>query len=202
MTSNQLSIAPGVIIERIGDDVLVIVPRSTDVMRLSDDAARTIRAIQAGHAPVLPTATVTELVERGVLVSEAGMSRRGLIKAGAIGAGAGIAVLAMPSVAAASSGPSGVPLVAIWAGPDGTTGKYNIEITNSGANATTFPPNLGGTTEIEIQVSGQSSSFSSNLISETYIFFVGVSASPAFSGILTGSMTIDEVLYTVTINPV
>jgi hypothetical protein len=104
MAHHTLSIAPGVITEHVGDDVMAILPGSTDVLTLSGDAAIAVRAVQAGDAPVLPTATVSELVERGVLVTRSGMTRRGLIKAGAIGAGAGIAVLAMPGVAAASSG--------------------------------------------------------------------------------------------------
>jgi hypothetical protein len=103
MTKNTLTISPGVITEHIGDDFVVMLPGSPDVLRLSGDAASAVRAIQAGGVPVLSEASVSDLVERGVLVSQAGVSRRGLIKAGAIGAGAGIAVLAMPGVAAASS---------------------------------------------------------------------------------------------------
>jgi hypothetical protein len=103
MTKNTLSIAPGVITEHIGDDVVVMLPGSTDVLRLSGDAAGAVRVVQAGGVPSLPSETVSDLVKRGVLVSQAEVSRRDLIKAGAIGAGAGIAVLAMPGVAAASS---------------------------------------------------------------------------------------------------
>jgi hypothetical protein len=103
MSQHALSIAPGVIIEHVGSDVVVMVPESTEVNKLSGDAAQTIRAIQAGDVSVLPSETVSELVDRGIVVSQGGMSRRGLIKASAIGAGAGIAVMVMPSVAAASS---------------------------------------------------------------------------------------------------
>jgi len=99
---SSMSIAPGVIVETIGDDVVVMVPESTEVIRLSGDAAQLVRAIHDGPA-VAPTQTVTELINRGILVSPTGMSRRGLITAGAIGAGAGITALAMPGVAAASS---------------------------------------------------------------------------------------------------
>jgi hypothetical protein len=95
--------APGVVVEHVGDDVVVLVPGSTEVMKLSGGVAHTIRSIQAGATSVLPSETVSELVDRGIIVSRAGMSRRGLIKAGAIGASAGIAVMAMPGVAAASS---------------------------------------------------------------------------------------------------
>jgi hypothetical protein len=103
MSHHTLSIAPGVVIEHVGSDVVLLVPGSTEVIKLSGDAAHIIRAIQAGDVSVLPSESVSELVNLGIFVSQAGMSRRGLIKAGAIGAGAGIAAMAMPSVAAASS---------------------------------------------------------------------------------------------------
>jgi len=99
-----MSIAPGVIVENVGDDVVVMLPESTEVIRLSGDAAQLVRAIHNGQL-VVPSETVTELINRGILVSQTGMSRRGLITAGAIGAGAGVAALAMPGVAAAASEP-------------------------------------------------------------------------------------------------
>jgi len=114
MSQHVLSIAPGVIIEHVGSDVVVMVPESTEVIKLSGDAAHIIRNIHAGDVHVLPSEAVSELVHRGIVVSQAGLSRRGLIKAGAIGASAGIAVMAMPgaAVAASTNGPSGpVPLV-------------------------------------------------------------------------------------------
>ncbi len=104
MKKSSMSIAPGVIVEMVGDDLVVMVPESTEVIRLSGDAAQLVRAIHDG-LPVLPSEAVTELIDRGILVSHTGMSRRGLITAGAIGAGAGVAALAMPSVASASSNP-------------------------------------------------------------------------------------------------
>jgi hypothetical protein len=103
MSKNPLSLAPGVVTEYVGDDVVVMMPGYPEVVKLSGEAASTVRAIQAGEAPVSSPATLSELVECGVLASQQGVSRRGLVKAGAIGAGAGIAVLSMPGVAAASS---------------------------------------------------------------------------------------------------
>ena len=100
-----LTLAPGAVIEPVGNDVMVMMPGNTDILRISGPAADTLRTIVAGQ-PVDPTTpTVLELADQGI-INTSGMSRRGLIRAGAIGAGAGIAVLAMPSVAAASS-PSG-----------------------------------------------------------------------------------------------
>jgi hypothetical protein len=103
VSKSSMSIAPGVIVEMVGNDVVVMVPESAEVIRLSGDAAHTIRAIHAGDVSVLPSHIVDELLEGGILISQAGMSRRGVLTAGALGAGAGIAALTMPSVAAASS---------------------------------------------------------------------------------------------------
>jgi hypothetical protein len=97
-----LTLAPGAVIEPVGDDVMVMMPGNTDILRISGPAADTLRTIVAGQ-PVDPsTPTVLELANQGI-ISPSGMSRRGLIRAGAIGAGAGIAVLAMPTAAMASS---------------------------------------------------------------------------------------------------
>jgi hypothetical protein len=95
-------LTPGAIIEPVGDDVMIMTPGNTDVLRISGPAADTLRAIAVGQ-PIDPsTPTVLELANQGI-IQTSGMSRRGLIRAGAVGVGAGIALLAMPSVAAASS---------------------------------------------------------------------------------------------------
>ena len=98
-----LTLAPGAVIEPVGNDVMVMIPGNTDILRISGPAADTLRTIVAGQ-PIDPTTpTVLELANQGI-ISPSGMSRRGLIRAGAIGTGAGIAALTMPSVAAAASG--------------------------------------------------------------------------------------------------
>jgi hypothetical protein len=102
----KVSLAQGVVVEDIAGDVLVMVPGSADVMRLTGGAADVVRTVLSGDV-VVPNDTVSELIDRGVLTSRGGVSRRSVVTAGAVGAGAGIAVLSMPGVAAASSGPSG-----------------------------------------------------------------------------------------------
>jgi hypothetical protein len=104
MSSPQVTISSGIISERVGDELLVIVPGRTDTVRLSGHAADLFLDIQAGKKVDGSDPVVADLVDLGV-VQASGMSRRGLIKAGAIGAGAGIAVMAMPGLAAASSSP-------------------------------------------------------------------------------------------------
>jgi hypothetical protein len=103
MGKNTLSIAPGVVIEHVGDDVLVVIPGSSDVMRISGDQATALRIIESGNESGLSRKAVEGLVKVGVVVNRGEVTRRSLVKAGAIGAGAGIAVMALPSAAAASS---------------------------------------------------------------------------------------------------
>jgi hypothetical protein len=98
---SRLGLVSGVVVEDLGGDLMVMVPGSTEVLTLSGDAAEAVRRVQAG-TPVVTDSVVSDLVRLGVLESS-GFSRRGLVKAGAIGAGAGIAVLSMPGVAMASS---------------------------------------------------------------------------------------------------
>jgi hypothetical protein len=98
----KIAIAPGVTIEQVGEDLLVLVPGTVEALRLTGVAANTVRTIHAGGVVAVDDIPA-ELVERGIITTPQPLSRRGLIKAGAIGAGAGITVLAMPGVAAASS---------------------------------------------------------------------------------------------------
>jgi hypothetical protein len=104
---SRVALASGVVVEELGGDLMVMVPGSTEVLTLSDVAADAVRRVQSG-SPVATDAVVSDLVRLGVLETS-GLSRRGLIKAGAIGAGAGIAVMAMPNAAMAASGGDGGP---------------------------------------------------------------------------------------------
>jgi len=103
MNKATFTITPGVVIEYIGHEAVVMLPGSSSVMRVSEEQAHALRAIEAGHTSGLSTQAVQSLIDAGIVVTHTGMSRRNLVKAGAIGAGAGIAVMAMPTVAAASS---------------------------------------------------------------------------------------------------
>lgn len=98
------SLADGLIVERLGDDLMVIVPGRTDVVSLSGRPAKIVIDLQAGTGVEPSEPALRDLVDLGVITAP-GLSRRGLIKVGAAGAGASIAVLAMPGVAAASSSP-------------------------------------------------------------------------------------------------
>jgi hypothetical protein len=100
--SQKYAITSGVMIERVGEDLMVIVPGHADVVKLGGVSAAVLLDVQAGTPVNSNDPVVAELVDLGI-VSAPGLSRRRLIRVGAIGAGAGIAVLAMPGVAAASS---------------------------------------------------------------------------------------------------
>lgn len=108
MKSAQL--AKGVVLEQVGSDLWVVVPGRLDVLRLTGEAALMLSKIQSGVGVDLTSPVARELISLGI-VEIPGISRRGLIKAGAIGAGAGIAVMALPGIAAASSGGDGGPLL-------------------------------------------------------------------------------------------
>jgi len=99
----KATVTPGVIVELVGDDLMVIVPGNSDVVSLSGRPAEVLLDVQGGR-DVDPSEPALKTLSDLDIVTSPGMSRRGLIKAGAIGAGAGIVVMAMPSVAMASSG--------------------------------------------------------------------------------------------------
>ena len=98
----KYSLTAGVIVERVGDDLMVVVPGNSDVVSLSGRPAEMLLDVKTGRKVDSSDPALRDLVDLGV-ISAPGLSRRGLIRVGAVGAGAGIAVLAMPGVAAASS---------------------------------------------------------------------------------------------------
>jgi hypothetical protein len=98
----SFSVMPGVIVERVGEDLMVIVPGTSDLVSLSGRPAQVLLDVTAGKRIDSADPALRDLVDLGI-VSAPGVSRRGLIQAGVIGAGAGIAVLAIPGLAAASS---------------------------------------------------------------------------------------------------
>ena len=107
MTTHHIAITPGVIVEQVGNDCVVLLPGHEDVIRLTGKASSVVRQVQAGHRVVVSDPAVLELIDLGVIQSGSTLSRRGVVRAGFVGAGVGIAALALPSVASASSTPGG-----------------------------------------------------------------------------------------------
>jgi len=92
--------------EAVGDDVLVMRSAVRKTLRLSGEVAIAFKAVQAGAAPTgVPLEILQSLVDEGVLTvdSPRTVSRRGLVAGAAVGVGAGLVTLALPTVAAASS---------------------------------------------------------------------------------------------------
>jgi len=102
----KTTLIPGVIVERVGDDLMVIVPGNNDVVSLSGRPADVLADVQEGRVVDPSEPALKTLNDLGIVTSP-GMSRRGLITAGALGAGAGVVMLSMPAAAAAGSGPEG-----------------------------------------------------------------------------------------------
>jgi len=134
MSSRRYRVPPSVFAEVIGEDVLVFVSDKSEAIRLSGVVAQNFLAIYAGRQADLSESAVEELVSAGI-VQERVVSRRGLVKAGTLGIGAGISVLAMPSVARASSSPGtdltsfqgyfkiSIPLTQLRTNPDTSTNE-------------------------------------------------------------------------------
>lgn len=143
----RVTLAPGVVLEELGREVMVLVPGSSKALTLSGDAAEIVRSVEFGES-VQSNRVVQELLNLGVL-EDSGVSRRTLVRASAIGAGAAIAVMVMPAVSYADSAPSespltlgeivqsGVPIVVSFQAPGG----QSAGVTNGTAG--TFTNKIG-----------------------------------------------------------
>jgi hypothetical protein len=106
---NLVSLAPGVVVEELGNNLLVLTPGSQKVVTLGGKQASALRTVLEGDQPVIDD-TVKELVSLQILHGATGMSRRGLLTAGSLGALSTVAILSLPTAAAASSEVSGIPV--------------------------------------------------------------------------------------------
>lgn len=99
---NRIALASGVVVEDLGSSVLVFLPGLPQVLTLTGESAEVIRLFHDG-APIQQSKEVEDLIDLGVLSAPV-LSRRGFVKVGGIGITAGAALVALPGVAAASSG--------------------------------------------------------------------------------------------------
>lgn len=98
------AILPGVEIEKLGNGYLVRLPTSDDVVYLRDPLSEVLRLVLEGGAMGRENVdAITRLRDLGILETPRKVSRRTLLGAAAGGAMAGATVLAMPTVASASS---------------------------------------------------------------------------------------------------
>ena len=100
--SESFSLATGVVIERVGDDLVALIP-DADVVTLTGQAADVVGRVLAGEDVDPSDEAVVALVDAGVLTAPAGLTRRKVMQLGAVATGVGVATLALPSVAAAAS---------------------------------------------------------------------------------------------------
>ena len=184
---------PGVIVEDLGSESAVYIPGVSEVLTLSGDAATVIRRIRDGESVEGAESVVSDLVARGLIEPAQGMSRRGVVRAGVIGAGAGIAALAMPSVAAASS-PGGQGGVGASVGVFFFSGGIFFfepqpssaitEIQNNGGNTVKLVIQGGPTidwTGGSFQLSGQNTDFFGTSVVGTWTLSTGETRTQTFN---------------------
>jgi hypothetical protein len=112
------SLAPEIVVERIGDDVIVMDSSSAQVSHLTGQAAEVVWSV-ANNIPLskMSDAVVRQLMNAGIVNSSSEVYRRTVLGMGAMGLGATVTALTLPAVAAASSV---VTLSGIWANDTGT----------------------------------------------------------------------------------
>ena len=106
MSDNRIHLVPGVLVENVGDNVMVSLPDHSEVLSLTGDMAEIVVALRDGEE-VSPSngEALAELERRGVITLSysKGVSRRQILTAGAAGVTGGVLALSMPAAAAASS---------------------------------------------------------------------------------------------------
>ena len=107
----RLSLVDGAVVETVGAEILILLPGSTETVRLAGKAADVVRRIQSGEVVLASEESTALLMKGGIVTIPPGVSRRGFLRAGALGVGAGMSVLALPTAALASST---IPLEGVW----------------------------------------------------------------------------------------
>lgn len=119
-----------IVVEPVGDDLLVCDLKGSTVAMLSGSHADVVRAVSAGdEVPASLTYLLDELITRGVLRDTSAsslFSRRKALGLAAGAAGVGFLTLAMPQVAVAASGCAFVPTIFCAEDLDG--GLIEVEV--------------------------------------------------------------------------
>lgn len=91
-------------VERVDDGYLVLLPGASEVLHLTGDTAEAFETIHGGTGamPERLAAAADRLADLGV-VGRPGWTRRRMLRTGVTVAAAGVAVVALPTVAAAAS---------------------------------------------------------------------------------------------------
>ena len=157
MEKTTFRLAEDVLIERLGEEFLVMPADSAESLRLAGEAATVVHVLlENGRSAMPKTDALSELLAAGIVKTHdgAGPSRRSLLKTGAIGVGAGVASLALPTAASAAS----VTYVDV-------TGEWGVNLVPSSGAAFfnqvfDWPDGLGDATDLTIiSLSGMATPF-------------------------------------------
>lgn len=110
---SEMTLSAGVVVERVGDELVALVPGLAAV-RVSGEAARYVQQLLDGNPAVASDEVIAGLVDAGVLERPHTHTRRRVLGVGAAAVGAGVATLAFPSVAAAASTPTALSGSWFW----------------------------------------------------------------------------------------
>lgn len=100
--SPAVKLSEGVVVEQVGQDMVVLV-HDSNVVTLTGQAADVVGRVVAGEPVDASSEAVAALVDAGVLSVQKGLSRRSVVRWGVVAGGVGVSTLALPSVAAAAS---------------------------------------------------------------------------------------------------
>lgn len=145
--TRRLKRNPRLMSEAIGEEFVVLDPDTYEAHGLSGPVAAVWRAAGDGIWPELPDdqldQIVAELTDRGLLLTPSGVSRRTLIRAGAVG-GATVALAGLTTVPIASAAGAASTLVMFTTAAGGT---LNIPA-NTTVNFTLIGGGGGGYSEV------------------------------------------------------
>jgi len=99
----NFTVPEGVVVEQVGKEVIVVPAQNNEVVKLTGKAADIFTKIFHGENFDEGGPELLELTRLGVVETPRGISRRGVVTAGAIGLVVGISVIAMPRAAFAAS---------------------------------------------------------------------------------------------------
>ena len=113
MTTN-LAVSPHLEWEPVGSDIVIFEREKKKVIRLNTEAAEAFRAVHGGlNDSAISDELLGWMVDQGIFVESGSslLSRRAILRASAVGLGASVVALSLPTVAAASSG---IPVSGDW----------------------------------------------------------------------------------------
>lgn len=105
MSHRKYQLVEGLTLEKIGGEYVALLPEEGVTLRIDRSASPILSAIMAGgDLSAHSQESLRTLLDSGVIVeTNSGITRRGIVRTAALGAVSGVAVLSLPTLAAASS---------------------------------------------------------------------------------------------------